>query len=130
LGQDSYPYGVAWDEGRDRLYVSLWGKAEVAVIDSKASRVIARWKTEEHPNEMLLARGGRLLYVANANRNTVSVFDTAAGKPIETIGTAIDPKAPPGSTPSSLALADETVLFVANANTNDVAAVNVKVANS
>jgi len=28
LDKDSYPYGLAWDESRHRLYVSLWGKAE------------------------------------------------------------------------------------------------------
>ena len=72
---------------------------------------------------MLLAREGKILYVANANRNSVSVFDTEAGKPVEVIGTAIDPRAPSGSTPSSLALnVDETVLFVANSNTNNLAA--------
>ena len=84
-------------------------------------------QTEDHPNEMLLAKGGKILYVANANRNTVSVIDTEVGKPVETIGTAIDPKAPPGSTPSSLALSpDESMLLVANANTNNLAVVNVK----
>ncbi len=127
LGGDTFPYGLAWDESRSRLYVSLWGKAVVAVVDTKEDRVVGRWKSEEHPNEMLLARGGKVLYVANANRNTVSVFDTEAGKPVEVIGTAIDPKAPSGSTPSSLGLSpDESALFVANANTNDVAVVNVK----
>ena len=76
---------------------------------------------------MLLAHGGKILFVANANRNTVTVIDTEAGKAIETIGTAIDPKAPPGSTPNSLALSpDESMLFVANANTNNLAVVNVK----
>ena len=76
---------------------------------------------------MLLAQGGKILFVANANRNTVTVIDTEAGKAIETIGTAIDPKAPPGSTPNSLALSpDESMLFVANANTNNLAVVNVK----
>ena len=65
--------------------------------------------------------------MANANRNTVTVIDTEKGKAVETISTAIDPKAPAGSTPSSLALSpDESILFVANANTNDVAAFNVK----
>ena len=49
---------------------------------------------------MLLARGGKTLYVANANRNTVTVIDTEAGKPIETIGTAIDPKAPRAARPT------------------------------
>ena len=76
---------------------------------------------------MLLAHGGKILFVANANRNTVTVIDTEAGKAIETIGTAIDPKAPPGSTPNSLALSpDESLLFVSNANTNNLAVVNVK----
>ena len=127
LGPTTYPYGLAWDEARGRLYVSLWSKAEVAVVDTATSKVVGHWTTEEHPNEMLLAHGGKILYVANANRNTVTVFDTEAGKAIETIGTAIDPKAPPGSTPSSLALSpDESMLFVANANTNNLAVVNVK----
>jgi YVTN family beta-propeller protein len=131
LDADSFPYGLAWDAARKRLYVSLWGKAEVAVIDASGDvgsvKVSARWAAQEHPNEMLLARGGKVLYVANANRNTVSVIDTESGKAVETIGTAIDPRAPAGSTPSSLALSpDESVLFVANANTNDLAVVNVK----
>ncbi len=127
LGEDCYPYGLAWDEARQRLHVSLWGRAEVAVVDTASGEIVGRWKSEEHPNEMLLTRDGKLLYVANANRNTVSVFDTASGRAVETIGTAIDPRAPAGSTPSSLALSpDESVLIVANANTNNLAVVNVK----
>jgi YVTN family beta-propeller protein len=127
LPAESYPYGLTLDESRGRLYVSLWSQAAVAVVDTKAFQVVGTWPTQEHPNEMLLARGGKTLYVANANRNTVTVIDTEAGKAIETIGTAIDPKAPSGSTPSSLALSpDESMLFVANANTNNLAVVNVK----
>jgi DNA-binding beta-propeller fold protein YncE len=127
LGKDSYPFGLALDESRGRLYASLWNRAEVAVIDTNTGDIVGHWTTQEHPNELLLTTGGKRLYVANANRNTVSVFDAEAGKPLETIGTSIDPKAPPGSMPSSMALtADESVLFVANAATNDIAVVNVK----
>ena len=96
LEADSYPYGLALDESRKQLYVSLWSKAKVAVVNTDTLKLVGQWTTEEHPNEMLLASGGKILYVANANRNTVSVIDTEAGKPIETIGTAIDPKAPSG----------------------------------
>lgn len=128
LDKDSFPYGLVLDESRDRLYVSLWGKAEIAVIDTRTGESIGRWKSEAHPNEMLLARGGEVLYVANANRNSVSVFDTREGKAVEVINTAIDARAPSGSTPSSLALtSDESVLFVANSNTNNLAVINVKV---
>ena len=128
LDAGSYPYGLALDETHNRLYVSLWSKAQGGCRGyARPSRPRGQWPTEEHPNEMLLAHEGKILFVANANRNTVTVIDTEAGKAIETIGTAIDPKAPPGSTPNSLALSpDESLLFVSNANTNNLAVVNVK----
>jgi DNA-binding beta-propeller fold protein YncE len=127
LGSGTYPYGLVLDESRKQLYVSLWSKARVAVVNTDSFQVVGQWATDEHPNEMLLAHGGKLLYVANANRNTVTVIDAVAGRPLETIGTAIDPKAPPGSTPVSIALnSDESMLFVANANTNHLTVVNVK----
>ena len=34
IPDESYPYGLAWDEAAGKLYVSLWNKAEVAVVDS------------------------------------------------------------------------------------------------
>ena len=127
LDADSYPYGISLDETKNCVYVSLWGKAQVAVVDTESRKIVRRFDTQEHPNEILTARGGSILYVANANRNTVSVIDVAQGKTLELIGTSIDPKALPGSTPSSLALTrDEKILFVSNANTNDVAVVNVE----
>jgi YVTN family beta-propeller protein len=127
LDGGGHPYGLALDETHNRLYVSLWSKARVAVVDTQTFTIHTQWATQEHPNEMLLAHAGKILFVANANRNTVTVIDTEAGKAIETIGTAIDPKAPPGSTPSSLALSpDESLLLVSNANTNNLAVVNVK----
>ncbi|MBM4155454.1 MAG: YncE family protein [Lentisphaerae bacterium] len=121
-----FPYACRLDERRDRLYVSLWARASVAVIDLNASRVEAVWPTQEHPNEMILTRDGRLLYVANANRNTVSVLDTSTGRAVETIHAAMHPAAPPGSTPNSLALSPgEETLYVANANLNVVAVFDV-----
>jgi DNA-binding beta-propeller fold protein YncE len=126
LGKDTYPYGVVIDPQAKRVYASLWGGAAVAVVDLEQPRVLATWAMQEHPNEMLLDSHGRL-FVANANRNTVSVIDTKSGQGIETLNTAIDPRAPSGSTPASLALTpDGSMLFVANANTNDLAVFNVK----
>ncbi|RFC41718.1 MAG: DNA-binding beta-propeller fold protein YncE/DNA-binding beta-propeller fold protein YncE, partial [Verrucomicrobia bacterium] len=123
-----YPYACRLDERRNRLYVSLWAQAEVAVIDLKTNGVVARWKTEEHPNEMLLSKNGKLLYVANAHRNTVSVIDTETGLPTEVIWAALHPQSPPGATPNSLALSpDEKTLFIANANINTLAVCDVSV---
>ncbi|MHB8519494.1 MAG: beta-propeller fold lactonase family protein [Limisphaerales bacterium] len=117
-----FPYACRVDERRQRLYVSLWAQAAVAVVDLKSHEVTAHWPTQEHPNEMLLTKSGKRLYVANGSRNTVTVFDTDSGRVIETLDSALYPSAPPGSTPNSLALSpDEKTLFVANADNNNVA---------
>jgi YVTN family beta-propeller protein len=124
--EDTFPYACRLDEKNQRLYVSLWAQSSVAVIDLKSNQVIARWPTEEHPCEMVLNRSGKLLFVANANMNTVTVLNTDTGKPIETIWAALHPKSPPGSTPNSVALSpDQKTLFVANANINVVAVFDV-----
>src|SRR5205814_2511384 len=117
--ESPFPYACRLDEKRQRLYVSLWARAAVAVVDLKANQVIARWPTQEHPCEMLLAASGKILYVANAARNSVSVLDAGSGKPLETLTASLHPGLPPGSTPNSLALSpDEKTLFVANADNN------------
>jgi YVTN family beta-propeller protein len=121
-----FPYACQLDDRHHLLYVSLWAQACVAVIDVKANRMLAHWATQEHPNEMALTKFGKLLYVANANRNTVTVLDTATGKTLETLYASFSPSALPGSTPSSVALSpDEKTLFVANANNNNVAVFDV-----
>ena len=126
LSSDPFPYGCVLDEKRGRLYVSLWAQSAVAVIDLKTREILARWPTEEHPNEMLLTKSGKHLFVANANRNTVTVLDTETGRPVETLLAELQPNSPPGNTPNSLALApDEKTLFVANANINTLAVFDV-----
>jgi DNA-binding beta-propeller fold protein YncE len=124
--EDPFPYACVLDEKQNRLYVSLWAQSSVAVVDTVALRITGRWRVEEHPNEMLLSKSGRHLFVANANRNTVTVVDTETGKPRETLVAGLGPDSPPGSTPNSLALSpDEKTLFVANANINAVAVFDV-----
>ncbi len=121
-----FPYACRLDEKRQRLYVSLWAQAAVAVIDLKANRVVTRWPAQEHPCEMFLTTSGRVLYVANAARNSVTVLDTESGKTLETLSASLYPGLPPGSTPNSLALSpDEKTLFVANADNNNIAVFDV-----
>ena len=126
LDKDSYPYTVLLSDDQSRLYVSLWGKSAVAVVDLKTKRIQATWPTQSHPTEMALSPKNDLLYVACANANSVTVLDTSNGNAVETIGTALYPNAPNGSTPNSLALsADGKVLLVANADNNNVAVIDV-----
>ncbi len=123
---DPFPYGCVLDEKRKRLYVSLWAQAAVQVIDTDTFQPVARWATEEHPNELVLSRDGKTLFVANANRNSVSVLDTETGRNVETLLAELQPGAEAGNTPNSVALSpDEKRLFVANATINALAVFDV-----
>ena len=120
-----FPYACVPDEEHGRLFVSLWAKSAVLVLDAKTGADLARWPVGDHPNEMVLSPDGRL-FVAEANRNSVSVLDTASGRVRETLNAALFPNAPPGSMPNSLALSpDGALLFVANANNNNIAVFDV-----
>lgn len=120
-----FPYACLPDPARGRLYVSLWGRAAVLVLDEKSGAELARWPVGPHPNEMALSADHRL-FVAEANTNTVSVLDLQTGRVLETLSTSPAPGAPPGSMPNSLALSpDGRLLFVANANTNSVAVFDI-----
>ena len=124
---EPYPYGVLHDAARGRVYVSLWGRAQVAVLDAEQGKWLETWSVEEHPNEMLLSKDGRFLFVANANRNTVTVLDAANGRAVETLSSGLHPDSLPGSTPNSLALTPSGEwLFVANACNNNVAVFDVE----
>src|SRR5258705_4996448 len=81
---DTFPYACRLDEKRQRLYVSLWAQAAVAVIDLRAGQTIAHWTTEEHPCEIALNRSGRVLFLANAARNTATLFNTETAQTIHT----------------------------------------------
>ncbi len=126
LEKESYPYATLPAADGSRLYVSLWGKSAVAVIDLKSGKSEAIWKTESHPTEMALSPREEVLYVACANSNAVVAIETATGRVLETIKTALYPRAPNGSTPDSLALSpDGKVLLAANADNNNIAVIDV-----
>ena len=125
--REAYPYACVIDPDGKRLFVSLWNRAGVAVIDLDSNTVTAEWATESHPTEMVLSPGGKKLYVACANSTKVSVINTADGTGLQTINAALYPAAPSGNTPNSLALTpDGTILFVANADSNNIAVFNVE----
>src|SRR5262249_37948600 len=61
---ECFPYACLADPNGQRLFVSLWNKAAVAVIDLASKKVIATWPTEKHPTEMAIRADGKALYVA------------------------------------------------------------------
>jgi len=119
------PYSLVLSDNGQTLYVSNWGSDSVSVIDVNTLHVIGRIAVGDNPNDMALSKDGRL-FVSCANDNTVAVIDTKTRQTIEKISTALTANSPEGSTPNALALDRENqMLFVANADNNDVAAVRV-----
>ena len=119
------PYDVVLSGDGKTIYVSNWASASVSVIDVATERVVRTLDVDANPNDILLANDGRL-FVSCANKNSVMVIDTKKMRPTERINVGITALAPEGSTPNALALDDEhKMLFVANADNNAVAVVNV-----
>ena len=127
LGKDSYPFACLVDAKGKRLYVSLWNKAAITVIDLVFQEVIQTIATEKHPTEMAFGPDEKTLFVACSNSTRVSVIDLEKGKGLETINCALYATAPNGNTPNSLCLTpDGKILFVANADNNNIAVFNVE----
>src|SRR5262245_32606723 len=117
------PYAATLSPNGKQLAVSNWGDESVSLLDAATLKETSRVKVGNHPNDLAFARNGRL-FVANAGSNSVSVI--RGGKVIETIRTSFEPKALVGSTPAALAITgDGRRLYVANADNNDVAVVDI-----
>ncbi len=112
-------YTCLYDSTRQRLYISLWGGAQVAVFDTQQRVFLAAISVETHPNDMVMTQNGRRLFVANANANSVSAIDLDRQQAAETIAATLYPDAPTGSTTNSVALSPgDSVLYIANADNN------------
>ena len=51
LAEGSYPYAVLPAAKDGRIFVSLWGKSSVAMVDRAASKIVATWPTASHPQK-------------------------------------------------------------------------------
>lgn len=104
---------------KDVLYISCWGCDKVLAFDIRNKTFKPSINVGDNPNEMVLTRNSKYLYVCNSNDNTVSVVDLYKNAVIETLNTALYVDALTGSTPNGLALSkDEKILYIANADNN------------
>ncbi|MDB5442411.1 MAG: hypothetical protein JWP73_787 [Phenylobacterium sp.] len=123
---DVSPYELVLSRDGGRLYVSNWSSRSVSVIDTATNQLVATVAVGANPNDLVLGADGRL-FVACSGDNSVYVIDTRSNAVTERISTTLHPRAPEGSTPDALAL-DRTrgLLYVANADNNDVAVIDVR----
>lgn len=126
LPVESYPYTSLYDSVTQRLFVSLWGRAEVAVIDTRELKIITTWKTRSHPTEMLMLEDSKRIAVACSDDNSVVIIDTENGQTQEVLRTSLFAQAKNGSTPAAIGLSpDKHVLVAANADNNNIALFDV-----
>jgi YVTN family beta-propeller protein len=119
------PYDLQFNDDGSVLYVSNWSSNSVSVVDTETGKTIASIPTGRNPNDLELGADGRL-FVSNGNENTVTVINTKNRQAIETINVGPTLRAPQGTTPNGLFLdRANKILFVANADNNCVAVVNV-----
>ncbi|MCF8342110.1 MAG: bifunctional YncE family protein/alkaline phosphatase family protein [Chitinophagaceae bacterium] len=124
LGSEAYTCLLSKDQSK--LYISLWGKDQVVVVDTKKNQLVDSIPVGDNPNELCLSHKGNHLYVANGNDNTVSVIDLMKKKVIETFNTSVVPTTLSGTTSNSVALTnDDKTLYVANADNNCLAVFDV-----
>ena len=135
-----HPHTCVLGAGNVNLYVSNWGSRSVSIVDTQKGRRLQDVPVGLRPNDMTLARDGRL-FVACSGDNTVHVLDTKIVEKVtpeatperrpkeaarEIISTSLYPDSPEGSAPDAVAVSpDGKTLFVANADNNNVAVVNI-----
>ncbi|MDB5230653.1 MAG: beta-propeller repeat protein [Chitinophagaceae bacterium] len=125
---DGEGYACILSADRKNLYISCWGCDRVIVFNTKTKSVQTTIGVGDNPNELLLTKNGRWLFVCNGNDNSVSIIDTRSNTVIETLNAALYPGAPSGSTTNGAALSnDERTLIVANADNNCLAVFDVSV---
>jgi YVTN family beta-propeller protein len=115
------------DKKKGMLYISVWGARQVLPFQTTTQQFLPAIAVGDHPNELVLTKNGKTLFVANANDNSVSVVDTRTGKEVEVLNAALVPNALEGSSTNGLALsANEERLYISNADNNCLAVFEVE----
>jgi YVTN family beta-propeller protein len=124
LGGEGYTCLLSPD--KKFLYCSCWGCDKIVIVNTKSLEIENEIAVGNHPNDMAMDKKGKILYVANANDNSVSVIDLTSGKVLETLNAALFTTTLSGSTTNSVALSsDNKTLYIANADNNCLAVFNV-----
>jgi YVTN family beta-propeller protein len=96
----------------------------VMKIDLKKHAIVHESAVGLHPSGMALSRDGHILYVANANSDTVTILKTDSLQVIDTVLVRPDPALPFGSATNALTLSgDGKTLYACNGGNNAVAVI-------
>ena len=119
-------YSCLLTTNKEILYISCWGADKIICYNTITKKIAEQIAVGDNPNEIILDKTNKYLFVANANDNSVSIISTSDNKVIETLNAALFPNAPSGSTTNGLALStNEKILYIANADNNCLAVFDV-----
>jgi len=107
---------------------SVANTGSVSVVEKTADgwKQIKSIPVGGHPSGIAAGPGGKFVYVANANSDTVSVIDTASDAVVETIDCKPEAKLPFGTGSNAVTIsADGLTLYVANGTGNCIAVVQL-----
>ncbi len=126
ISVDGFPLAVVGTrDGRAFVSSEMTGGVTEVDLATKKTKFI---KTGENPSYLALNKSETMLFVTNANSDTLSVIDTSTGKVFKTV--LLRPAefpGIPGSTPLGLALSsDEKTAYIAMADLNAVAVVDLE----
>lgn len=117
------PYALALSPDSRTLAVVNWAGDSVSLIDPSSMQERQRIALGRHPIALSWSKDGRL-FVTNSGDNSVSVVRN--GAVVETIKTSLNAQDPIGSTPDAAVVSpDGTRLYVANADNNDIAVIDI-----
>ena len=135
-----HPHTCVFGANNTHLYVSNWGSRSVSIVDIKTNKRLQDVQVGLRPNDMQMAPDGRI-FVACSGDNSIHVIDSNVIEKVraeaspkrrpreaarEIISTSFYPDSPEGSTPDAVAISpDGKTLFVANADNNNVAVINI-----
>ena len=114
------PTAVVADEQRETLYIALNTAKQVAVFDTKTTKVTATIDVPAEPTGLALASDGAILYVTcGGQKGCVCVIDTRTAKLLRTL--------PAGHTPIAPVLSpDGGSLYVCNRFDNNISVISIK----
>jgi DNA-binding beta-propeller fold protein YncE len=90
---DGSPHHLAVSPDGARLYVPLFDRNYLEVLDAHTGRFVTRWYSTVGNHSLEISRDGARLYVGNMLADLIWVYDTASGKVVKVMraGQAVRP---------------------------------------
>lgn len=90
---DGSPHHMAVDPKGNRLYLAVFNRNYLYVLDAKTGAILERWYSTLGNHGVIVSGDGKRLYVGNMLNDNIWVYDTANGRVVDVLraGEAVRP---------------------------------------